>query len=109
VSVDWDDPVTGGTIRQVDRSSCFMRRPAVDGLQSGVATEFRLLGESWGFAADEVDRPVRLWHGRHDSNVPLASVQRFSQQVSEGELRTVDGDHLSTLVDCRADVLAHHE
>ena len=86
-----------------------MRRPAVDGLQSGVATEFRLLGESWGFAADEVDRPVRLWHGRHDSNVPLASVQRFSQQVSEGELRTVDGDHLSTLVDCRADVLAHHE
>jgi pimeloyl-ACP methyl ester carboxylesterase len=81
---------------------------AVGGSRPGVATEFRLLGEPWGVAIEEIDRPVRLWHGQADTNVPLAGVQELAWRLPNGELRTVDGDHLSTLIDRRADVLARH-
>jgi len=81
---------------------------AVGGSRPGVATEFRLLGEPWDFAVEEIDRPVRLWHGQGDTNVPLAGVQQLDHRLPDSELRTVDGDHLSTLVDCRSDVLARH-
>jgi len=82
---------------------------AVGGRRPGVATEFRLLAEAWEFDVDDIDRPVRLWHGTEDTNVPLAGVRQLSQLLPEGELRTVDGDHLSTLLDCRQPVLASHE
>ncbi len=81
---------------------------AVGGSRPGVATEFRLLGEPWGVDVDEINRPVRLWHGTEDTNVPIASARQLSGRLPEGELRTVDGDHLSTLLDCRARVLARH-
>ena len=81
---------------------------AVGGSRPGVATEFRLLGEPWGFDLAEIDRPVRFWHGKRDTNVPLAAVQELARRLPDGELRTVDGDHLSTLLDCRSDVLARH-
>ena len=81
---------------------------AVGGGRPGVATEFRLLGEPWEFDVAAVDRPVRLWHGQADTNVPLAGVRQLSQRLTEGELRTVDGDHLSTLLACRGRVLARH-
>ena len=81
---------------------------AVGGRRSGVATEFRLLGEPWGFEVGAVDRPVRLWHGQQDNNVPLAGVRHFARQLPDGELLTVDGDHLTTLLDCRGRVLARH-
>ena len=80
----------------------------VGGSRPGVATEFRLLGEPWGFDLAEIDRPVRFWHGKRDTNVPLAAVQELARRLPDGELRTVDGDHLSTLLDCRSDVLARH-
>lgn len=81
---------------------------AVGGRRPGVATEFRLLGESWGFDVDEVDRPVRLWHGTGDTNVPLAGVRQLGERLPNSRLTTVDGDHLSTLLDCRERVLAAH-
>ena len=78
---------------------------AVGGGRPGVATEFRLLGEPWGFAVEAVGRPVRLWHGTRDTNVPLAGVRQLARRLPAGELRTVDGDHLSALLDCRSRVL----
>ena len=81
---------------------------AVGGSRSGVATEFRLLGEPWGFAVETIDRPVGLWHGTADTNVPLAGVQELDHRLPDSELLIVDGDHLSTLVDWRSDVLARH-
>ncbi|WP_253736949.1 alpha/beta fold hydrolase [Halohasta salina] len=78
---------------------------AVGGGRPGVATEFRLLGEPWGFEPEAVDRPVRLWHGEGDTNVPLAGVQQLARRLPDSELLTVDGDHLSTLLDCRGRVL----
>jgi|AntDeeMinimDraft_5_1070356.scaffolds.fasta_scaffold01083_7 pimeloyl-ACP methyl ester carboxylesterase len=82
---------------------------AVGGRRPGVATEFRLLGEPWGFDVAGIDRPVRLWHGDADTNVPLAGVRQLDQRLPNSRLTTVDGDHLSTLLDCRQRVLAAHE
>ncbi|MFD1642547.1 alpha/beta fold hydrolase [Halohasta litorea] len=81
---------------------------AVGGRRPGVATEFRLLAEEWGFEPRSLDHSVRLWHGQQDSNVPLAGVRQLSQQLPNSELTTLNGDHLSTLLDCRERVLACH-
>jgi pimeloyl-ACP methyl ester carboxylesterase len=79
---------------------------AVGGAGNGVATEFRLLAREWGFQVEAVDRPVRFWHGEQDVNVPLAGVQQLSQRLPNSELTTIsEGDHLSTLLDCRERVV----
>jgi pimeloyl-ACP methyl ester carboxylesterase len=82
---------------------------AVDGSGNGVATEFRLLAREWGFQVEAVDQPVRFWHGEQDANVPLAGVQQLSQRLPNSELMTIsEGDHLSTLLDCRERVVDCH-
>lgn len=81
---------------------------AVGGSRPGVATEFRLLGTKWGILIDKIEQPVGFWHGTRDTNVRLTGVQQLSQRLPNSRLTTVTGDHLSTLVDCRARVVACH-
>lgn len=82
---------------------------AVGSSRHGVATEFRLLAEEWGFSVDEINQPVRFWHGQQDTNVPLAGVEALSQRLPNSELTTLTKrDHLSTLLDCRQRVVDCH-
>lgn len=81
---------------------------AVGGRRQGIATEFRLLAEEWEFSVDEIDTPVRFWHGQQDGNVPLAGVEQLGQRLPNSDLTTLDGDHLSTLLDCRERVVEGH-
>lgn len=81
---------------------------AVGGSPQGVATEFRLLAQEWEFSVEAVDQPVRLWHGKGDTNVPLADAKRLSQRLPNSELTIGEGDHLSTLLASRARVLDNY-
>jgi len=82
---------------------------SVGGWRQGVATEFRLLAHDWGFSPSDVDQPVRFWHGEADRNVPVAGVQQLSQRLPNSDLTTVpEGDHLTTLLECRHRVVDHH-
>lgn len=38
----------------------------------GAASDLRLLARPWGFALEELHRPIRLWHGEQDRTVPAA-------------------------------------
>ena len=82
---------------------------AVGGSGQAVATEFRLLAREWGFPPEEIDQPVRFWHGEADTNVPIVGVEKLSQRVPTSELtRLPGGDHLTTVLDCRTQVIEAH-
>jgi pimeloyl-ACP methyl ester carboxylesterase len=60
------------------------------------------------FATSTIDTPadvsLRSWHGSEDENAPLAPVREFVH-AANGSLRTLDADHLGTLLDSRREVL----
>ncbi len=57
-------------------NACFeSQRRAWRGSTDGVMMDARIYAEPWGFALEDVDVPVRLWHGKKDRS--------FSYRVAE--------------------------
>lgn len=82
---------------------------AVEGRQSGFVTESRLAAREWDFSPTDVERPVRLWHGERDGNVPVESARRLAERLPNAEIRVFDGaDHLTALLRSRSQVLERH-
>ena len=76
---------------------------------SGFATETRLLAREWGFAPEDVDPPVRLWHGERDTNVPVAGARRLADRLPDARLTAFEGaDHLGTLLEGVPRALERH-
>ena len=58
---------------------------------------------------DDVDVPVRLWHGDADSNVPLTGARRLAERLPNGRLTVLEGaDHLNALLRYGTDVLGEN-
>lgn len=74
--------------------------------RNGTVTELSWVVGGWGIRPTTIECPVRLWHGTNDENVPLADAERLCGQITDGRLTTVDGDHLTTLLQSREHVLA---
>jgi len=65
----------------------------VDDLTSGskrqfyaFINDFILIGQPWGFLLEDVDVPVRWWHGDSDPFVPLEQAQRAAALLRDVEL-----------------------
>lgn len=76
--------------------------------RQGIVTESRLLAREWPVDPAPIDRPVSLWHGRRDTNVPLDGARRLADRLPEGELTVCEGDHLRTVLRTRERVLGAH-
>lgn len=77
--------------------------------RSGFVTETRLLADSWELPFDELDAPVRLWHGDRDTNVPIEGARRLSERLPDAELTVLDGaDHLRSLLRGRSPIVERH-
>jgi pimeloyl-ACP methyl ester carboxylesterase len=75
----------------------------------GVLDDYASISVGWGFAVEEIERPVHIWHGGADVTVPLAHSRalaerlrdpRFTVWPSEGHLAVIEhiGDVLDALV-----------
>ncbi|MFT4892167.1 MAG: pimeloyl-ACP methyl ester carboxylesterase [Halobacteriales archaeon] len=74
--------------------------------RSGAVHELRMLNGSWASVLDDVDQPVRLWHGDGDTNVPVENARNLADRLSDAELEVFDdADHLSSLLRSRAPIL----
>lgn len=72
----------------------------------GLAWEARLYGGDWGFALEDVDFAVQLWHGRMDVNVPVATAERAAGLLRGAKLRVIEQEsHLSLPVTHLKDIL----
>jgi pimeloyl-ACP methyl ester carboxylesterase len=79
---------------------------ALDRHRRGVVTELAMFDRDWNVSPEAVASPVRLWHGDHDTNVPIAGARRLCDRLTDAELTVfADADHLTTLLRCRSPVL----
>lgn len=79
---------------------------AVTRTRRGAITELRVLGRPWGVSLDRIDRPVRLWHGGDDANVPVDGVRTLRDRLPDARLTVFeDADHLTALIGDRAAIL----
>ncbi|MEP6820774.1 MAG: alpha/beta hydrolase [Chthoniobacterales bacterium] len=77
--------------------ACFeSARRAWRGSARGVVTDAEIYARPWGFAAEAVTQPVRMWHGRKDRTFALRLAEEFSRQFPNCRLRVVeDAGHYS--------------
>ena len=79
---------------------------AVSTRQSGAVHELRMLNGSWASLLDDVDRPVRLWHGARDTNVPIENARNVRDRLPDAQLEVFDdADHLGSLLRSRSPIL----
>ena len=73
----------------------------------GVAREVTLLGQPWGFALEDIEMPIRLWHGEDDAIVPVRVGRSAANRLRHVTAVFVQGEaHKSLLVNYGAEILA---
>jgi pimeloyl-ACP methyl ester carboxylesterase len=86
-----------------------MAASLVDGLRQGskgAAYEGALLGRPWGFALEDIEFPVKLWHGELDDQVPVATARAVAGRLPKRDATFYPREaHMSTLVNHRSEIL----
>jgi pimeloyl-ACP methyl ester carboxylesterase len=69
----------------------------------GWVTEALVVRRPWPFAPEDVDTPVRLWHGAHDEAVPLADARATAERLPRATLEVLPhAGHLGWLAHSHA-------
>ncbi len=72
--------------------ACFeSQRRAWRGSVEGVMADAQIYAQPWGFALEEVDVPVRLWHGKEDRAFSFRVAEDVAKRLPNCEARYVDG------------------
>lgn len=58
----------------------------------GAAQEMAVFGRPWGFALEDVNVPVELWHGTQDVNVPVAVAREVARRLPNCRARIYEGE-----------------
>jgi pimeloyl-ACP methyl ester carboxylesterase len=57
----------------------------------GVIADAQIYAEPWGFALEDVDVPVRLWHGKQDRAFSVHLAEELARRLPNCKARFVDG------------------
>jgi pimeloyl-ACP methyl ester carboxylesterase len=57
----------------------------------GVMADAQIYAEPWGFALEDVDVPVRLWHGKQDRAFSVHLAEELAKRLPSCKARFVDG------------------
>jgi len=95
-----------------DEMTTLVARDFVDAVahsQCGVVTELELLVTPWDLPLGTVDRPVRLWHGARDTNVPIDAARALRDRLPDARLTAFeDADHLAALLRSHEQIVSRH-
>ncbi len=58
----------------------------------GAARDLVIYSTDWGFALEQVDRPIQLWHGEADPIVPVEFSREVHRLLPQAELKTYPGE-----------------
>src|SRR5439155_25780484 len=56
----------------------------------GVLADAQLFAQPWGFSLDELQVPVRLWHGDSDRSFSVGVAQEMAKKIPNGHLRGIE-------------------
>ena len=73
--------------------ACFeSQRRAWRASVKGLITDVEIFGEPWGFRLEDIDVPVRLWHGTKDRAFSRQIAQQIAARLPKCEARYVEGE-----------------
>lgn len=55
------------------------------------AWDVRLVSRGWGFALEEIEVPVWIWHGAEDNCTPVGMARAMAEGIPGAELRIEEG------------------
>ena len=65
----------------------------------GIAYDYALFGQPWGFPVGAIEVPVSVWHGDEDPFVPFAHALYLAEQIEGAQLVVLHGGgHLAGMV-----------
>lgn len=103
---------TGGQPEIPEAAADLVKRDFITAFETyrdGAATEFSLLSREWDFHAANIDRPVHLWHGTRDTNVPIDDARQMRDRLPNSQLTVFEeADHLRTLLQSRSRILERY-
>lgn len=71
--------------------ACFeSQRRAWRGSVAGVMTDAQIYAQPWGFPLEDVDVPIRLWHGREDRSFSLRLAEEVARRLPNCTARYID-------------------
>ncbi|MBA2743983.1 MAG: alpha/beta hydrolase [Chthoniobacterales bacterium] len=87
--------------------ACFeSARRAWRGSARGVIADAEIYAKPWGFRLEQVEVPVRLWHGRKDRTFSFKLAEEVAAELPNCKLRIIDGaGHYSLPIRHIADIL----
>ena len=68
------------------------QRRAWRGSAEGVMTDAQIYAQPWGFAAEDVRVPVRLWHGKEDRAFAVRLAQAFANRLPNCKARFIENE-----------------
>jgi len=72
-------------------NACFeSQRRAWRGSAEGVMLDAKVYAEPWGFAVEDVNVPVRLWHGKKDRSFSVRLAEEVARRLPNCTARYVD-------------------
>lgn len=80
-----------------DLALAFVREAVRQGTE-GCVQDYRIFGDPWGFALEEIRVPVQIWEGSEDRTGPPGYRTFLSQHIAHATVTVVPGEgHLSLL------------
>ena len=88
--------------------ACFeSQRRAWRGSAEGVLADAEIYAKPWGFRLEDVDVPVRLWHGKQDRAFSLRIAEEIARRLPNCHARFVDNaGHYSLPIRYMREILA---
>jgi pimeloyl-ACP methyl ester carboxylesterase len=83
------------------------QRRAWRGSAEGVMTDAQIYAHPWGFSLEEVDVPVRLWHGKQDRAFSAHLAEEAAKRLPNCRARFIDNaGHYSLPIRYMREILA---
>jgi len=83
------------------------QRRAWRGSVEGVITDAQIYADPWGFSLEDVDAPVRLWHGKQDRAFSVHLAEEVAKRLPSCKARFIDNaGHYSLPIRHMREILA---
>jgi pimeloyl-ACP methyl ester carboxylesterase len=80
-----------------DNALAFVREAMRQGTK-GCVQDYRIFGDPWGFALEDIDVPVGIWEGAEDETGPPGYRAFLKRHIPQATVNVVPGEgHLSLL------------
>jgi pimeloyl-ACP methyl ester carboxylesterase len=88
--------------------ACFeSSRQAWRSSAEGVMTDAEIFAKPWGFSLEEIQTPIRLWHGRNDRTFSFRLAEELAQRFQNCRLKVVENaGHYSLPIRHTREILA---